>query len=50
MKTLFILAGANGSGKSTIAGELLPEENLVYVNADDIAHELCPDDMQSVRI
>lgn len=50
MKTLFILAGANGSGKSTIAGELLPEENLVYVNADDIARELCPEDMQSVRI
>ena len=33
MKTLFILAGANGSGKSTIAKELLPEENIVYVNA-----------------
>ncbi|MBR2082052.1 MAG: zeta toxin family protein [Elusimicrobiaceae bacterium] len=49
-KTLFILAGANGSGKSTIAKELLPEENIVYVNADDIARELCPEDMQSVRI
>ncbi|WP_458401457.1 AAA family ATPase [Candidatus Avelusimicrobium sp.] len=49
-KTLFILAGANGSGKSTIAKELLPEENIVYVNADDIAKELCPEDMQSVRI
>ena len=50
MKTLFILAGANGSGKSTIAKELLPEENIVYVNADDIAKELCPENMQSVRI
>lgn len=50
MKTLYILAGANGSGKSTIAKELLPEENIVYVNADDIAKELCPEDMQSVRI
>lgn len=48
--TLFILAGANGSGKSTIAKELLPEESIVYVNADDIARELCPEDMQSVRI
>ena len=50
MKTLYILAGANGSGKSTIAKELLPEENIVYINADDIARELCPKDMQSVRI
>ena len=50
MKTLYILAGANGSGKSTIAKELLPEENITYVNADDIALKLCPNDMQSVRI
>ncbi len=47
---MFILAGANGSGKSTIAKELLPEESIVYVNADDIARELCPENMQSVRI
>ena len=50
MKTLYILAGANGSGKSTIAKELLPEEKIVYVNADDIARELCPENMQAVRI
>lgn len=50
MKTLYIIAGANGSGKSTISKELLPEENIVYINADDIAKQLCPNDMQSVRI
>ena len=50
MRTLYILAGANGSGKSTISKELLPEENIVYVNADDIARELCPENMHSVRI
>lgn len=50
MKSLYILAGANGSGKSTISKELLPEENIVYVNADDIARELCPENMQSMRI
>ena len=50
MKTLYILAGANGSGKSTIAKELLQEENIVYVNADDIARELCPQNIQSARI
>lgn len=50
MKTLYILAGTNGSGQSTIAKELLPAENISYVNADDIARELCSEDMQKVRI
>jgi len=50
MKKLYILAGANGSGKSTIARVLLPSEGVVYVNPDDIARELCPDDLYSVRI
>ena len=38
MKRLYILAGANGSGKSTISKVLLPSEQLVYVNPDDIAN------------
>ena len=41
-KQLYILAGANGSGKSTIAREFLPSEGIVYVNPDDIAGELNP--------
>ena len=41
-KKLYIIAGANGSGKSTIAKELLSDENLVFLNADDIAKELSP--------
>ena len=40
---LYILAGANGSGKSTISKVLLPSEGLVYVNPDDISKELSPD-------
>ena len=36
-KTFYVLAGANGSGKSTIAQELLQEQKLEYINADDIA-------------
>lgn len=40
MKRLFILAGANGSGKSTISKVLLPTEGIVYINPDDIAKEL----------
>lgn len=50
MKRLFILAGANGSGKSTIAKVLLPSEGIVYVNPDDIARELNPQDLTAVRV
>ncbi|MEI8390693.1 MAG: AAA family ATPase [bacterium] len=49
-KVLYIIAGANGSGKSTLAGELLPEEQLEFLNADDIAREICPENIESVRI
>lgn len=50
MKRLFILAGANGSGKSTISKVLLPTEHIVYVNPDDIARELNPSDPSAARI
>lgn len=49
-KRLYILAGANGSGKSTISKVLLPEESLVYVNPDDIARELNPSDPPAAKI
>ena len=42
-KDLYILAGANGSGKSTIAKVLLPREGIVYINPDDIALAISPD-------
>jgi len=50
MKQLYILAGANGSGKSTISKVLLPSEGIVYVNPDDIARELNPVDPPAARI
>ena len=50
IKKFYILAGANGSGKSTISKVLLPSEGLVYVNPDDIAKELNPDNPLAVRI
>ncbi len=40
---MYIIAGPNGSGKSTFAEELIKEKNLVFVNADIIAHDLDPD-------
>lgn len=49
-KTLYIIAGANGSGKSTLASELLPSENLDFLNADEVARELCPENIGSVKI
>lgn len=49
-KILYIIAGANGSGKSTLATELLPAESLEFLNADDIAKELCPENIESVKI
>ena len=50
MKRLFILAGANGSGKSTVAKVLLPAEGIVYVNPDDIAKELNPETPADAKI
>ena len=49
-KSLYLIAGANGSGKSTIARLLLPQKELVFVNPDEIAKELCPEDPPCVRI
>jgi len=49
-KQLFIVAGANGSGKSTFCSEFLQEEPITFLNADDIAKELCPENMESVAI
>lgn len=49
-KRLYLVAGANGSGKSTIARELLPSEGVSYVNPDDIARELCPAAPATARV
>lgn len=49
-KYLYIIAGANGSGKSTYADRFLREKNLVFLNADNIAKEISPDAMDTVKI
>ncbi len=40
MKEIFILGGANGSGKSTFAVDLIEQTNYFFLNADEIEKEL----------
>jgi predicted ABC-type ATPase len=44
MKRIFMIAGPNGSGKTTIAKSLIPDLPMVYefLNADEIAKGLAP--------
>ncbi|WP_341738097.1 zeta toxin family protein [Microcoleus sp. CAWBG640] len=52
MPNLYIIGGANGSGKTTAAREILPYflEVFEYVNADEIAAGLSPFNPESVAI
>ena len=50
MKEAYIIAGPNGSGKTTLAKELVKEWNLEFINADEIALALNPNDLISVRL
>lgn len=36
-KTLYIIAGPNGAGKTTLAHELVRDEAIMFLNADEIA-------------
>jgi len=47
---LIIVGGPNGSGKTTIAREILAEQDYHYISADDIAYEFSPNDPASVKI
>ena len=52
MSNLYIISGANGSGKTTAAKQILPYFLKVYeyVNADEIAVGLSPFKPESVAI
>lgn len=49
-KTLYIVAGANGSGKTTFALNFASANNLDFINADEIAKEYDPKDLQKYKI
>jgi predicted ABC-type ATPase len=47
MKKLYIVSGANGSGKTTFAKMLTEDLSLPFVNADEIAKDLDPSNFYS---
>ena len=50
MKTTYIIAGPNGSGKTTFAKEFIKETGLQFINADEIALTLSPDYLERARV
>lgn len=50
MKELIVVAGANGSGKTTFAKQLIPETGYEFLNADEIEKNLdSPDASPKLR-
>lgn len=47
---LYIIAGANGSGKTTFALQFASKLNLPFINADEIAKSINPRDLEKVKI
>jgi predicted ABC-type ATPase len=50
VKELFVVAGPNGSGKTTFAEEFIRQRPCRYLSADLIAAQLAPSDPTSARV
>ncbi len=50
MKSFYIVAGANGSGKTTFAINFAKLESVKFINADEIAKEYDPNDIQKHKL
>ncbi|MDO9465469.1 MAG: zeta toxin family protein [bacterium] len=50
MKLAYIVAGPNGSGKTTFAKEFIENTNLIFINADEIAKALSPSRLEKMRL
>ncbi|MEA3314937.1 MAG: zeta toxin family protein [Campylobacterota bacterium] len=48
--TLYIIAGANGSGKTTFAKEFSKKQNFEFINADEIAKDLDKDNLTKYKV
>ena len=46
-KQIWILAGANGAGKTTFYNHYLRDYGIKFINADLIAREIDPDDPEN---
>ncbi len=49
-KVVYIVAGPNGSGKTTFAKNFIEEVRLPFLNADEIAIKLSPDHIEKIRL
>ncbi len=49
-KNIFIIAGANGSEKTTFIKDFNKNKRLAFINADEIAKALSPSDLNKKRI
>ena len=49
-KTLYIIAGANGSGKTTFALNYIALNDLYFINADEIAKSYDPEDISKHKV
>jgi predicted ABC-type ATPase len=47
---LYIISGANGSGKTTFAMQYTQLHSLPFINADEIAKSINPDDLEKAKI
>jgi len=50
VKKLYIIAGANGSGKTTFAMNFAQLNDLKFINADEIAKEYDPDNIYKYKM
>jgi predicted ABC-type ATPase len=52
MQEIIIVAGPNGAGKTSFANQYLPaaDEDLVFVNADEIAREIADPTLSKVAV
>ncbi|MDD3050094.1 MAG: zeta toxin family protein [Candidatus Cloacimonetes bacterium] len=49
-KTVYLVCGCNGSGKTTFAKEFINQKDIAFLNADEIEREFNPDDMSGGKI